>query len=417
MLAIVGCGARTDVYAAHDGAAPVDSGVDAFDLALGDDAASPCAACAWRCDPTGRCDDAVQVVVGAVSTCALSASGIVDCWGTGAFAAGEAPRTLHAEPTRIDGVGPTLELAHGGHVCARLAPSAEGGGRVFCWGTNSYGELGDGTHTDRVTPVAVVGVDDAIDISASYGGTCAVRSNGRVACWGYNPHARLGDRTTIDRPVAEDVHGVEDAVEVTLGGVSACALRADGSVVCWGGNFSGELGNGTMISNPEPTIGPGASDAHRVSGGPSAVCVLNGSMSPDATLTCWGELRDPTPALDPPANLLSPTRFTTFRAVRQISMNENSVCVRGDLPGEPVGMYCWGYNASGQLGNGTTTSAWTPIRVLGLEGGRDLALGAETACAVDDAGAVYCWGRNERGTLGNGATLDALQPMGVNRPR
>jgi len=214
------------------------------------------------------------------------------------------------------------------------------------------------------------------------------------------------------------VEGVADVVEVTTSSSSTCALRSDGTVLCWGGNFAGVLGNGTRASNPEPTAVVGLHDAVALYGGPDAVCVRRRATPGSATpVACWGQVRDPTPALDPPVDLLLPLTFTALGTVRQIYLNQQSVCIRGDLPGEPAGMYCWGYNVSGQLGNGTNDNAWTPTRVLGLDEGRDLRLGAAVGCAVDGRGAVYCWGYNERGTLGDGTTIASLRPVRVTRPR
>ena len=104
------------------------------------------------------------------------------------------------------------------HACALL-----GDGTVKCWGFNTSGQLGDGTQTQRLTPVTVAGLPGGKTVSAIEGGfayTCALFTDGTAACWGVNGNGVLGDGTAASRPTPAPVVGLTNAVEISAGAES-----------------------------------------------------------------------------------------------------------------------------------------------------------------------------------------------------
>jgi alpha-tubulin suppressor-like RCC1 family protein len=233
-------------------------------------------------------------------------------------------------------------------------------GGVRCWGLNTHGELGDGTTKSSSVPVDVVGLGSGIkSVSAGLGYTCTVTSAGRVRCWGSNGHGELGDGTTRSSAVPVDVVGLRSgALAVSAGWSHTCAVTSTGAAKCWGHNAFGELGNGTTADSAVPVGVVGLSSG--------AVAVEVGEFH-SCAVTSSGATQ------------------------------------------------CWGYNADGELGNGTTSGSTVPVAVIGLgaKTTRAVSAGRYHSCVVTTAGAVRCWGRGPEGQLGRGTTGDSAVPVGV----
>jgi len=140
------------------------------------------------------------------------------------------------------------------HACAfgRLSVAEN---HVYCWGRNDYGQLGQG-HFDDVgfEHVQVPGLDGVTDLALGWYHTCALRRTGRVFCWGLNAAGQLGDRTTESRASPGRVAGplATNAVQITVGIEHSCLLDAEGRVACWGDNDFGQLGDGTTTDRLAP---------------------------------------------------------------------------------------------------------------------------------------------------------------------
>ncbi len=168
--------------------------------------------------------------------------GTVKCWGN-------APpgSATPAVPHVVAGIDHAVSVALGGeHACALLTD-----GTIQCWGNNDAGQLGDGSTNSSVTPVAVVGIDNATAITAD-GHTCARLEDHSVKCWGSNYVGQLGDGSTTTRLTPVSVVGIDDATAIDAGGEHTCAVLADATVNCWGRNDSGELGDRTVIGRLTP---------------------------------------------------------------------------------------------------------------------------------------------------------------------
>lgn len=213
----------------------------------------------WRYAPVpvAGIDNAVAVSTGSSHTCALLTTGTVRCWGSNVSGQiGDGTKgTARLTPAAVIGItNATAVTAGGSHTCALLS-----GGTGVCWGSNAFGQVGDGTHStdDRPTRVSVAGLAAALAIDAGWQHTCAVLTDGTAQCWGVNGLGQLGDGTDSTRYLPTPVTGLERAVGIAAGNGHTCAITTENQAFCWGGNDQGQLGDGTQDSRsiPAPTHG------------------------------------------------------------------------------------------------------------------------------------------------------------------
>jgi len=357
---------------------------------------------------TGLSSGVVAVAAGYYHTCAVTSAGALLCWGSNTSGQlGDGTTTNRSAPVAVTGLASGVTAVSAGflHTCALTA-----GGGVRCWGANNAGQLGDGTTTNRLAPVAVTGLASgvaAVSVNGSH--SCALTSGGAVLCWGSNTSGQLGDGSTTNRALAVAVTGLSAGVtSVSAGGSHTCALTASGSAMCWGSNTNGRLGDGTTTSRSVPTMASGmSSGVGVVAAGGAHTCTLTtgGAMS------CWGsnmygQLGDGTTTDRWTA--VAVTDLTSGMAAASSGGGHTCVITDGGT------LQCWGWNAYGQVGDGTLTSRTTAMTVIGLAGGVvTVAGGTYHSCALTTAGGVQCWGGNSTGQLGNGTTVNQVMPVAV----
>jgi alpha-tubulin suppressor-like RCC1 family protein len=339
----------------------------------------------FACNATEQRDDGLRLPlsqrrmnVGETTNCALSKDSTLYCWGRNSdfMEFGIHPST-RPNSTRPYSTTVTEYVAvmggHGSHSCAITAERA-----ARCWGRNTNGQLGSGSFPTTGSPPELVGLNDWSNITVSRLTTCGVLASRRAYCWGANQRGELGNSTravalTYMQPVP--VESDEQFQSVAPGWLHTCALTVAGVAMCWGDNNHGQLGLGVVDTS-----------AHRV-----------------------------------PVRVATELRFT------ELSSGANYTCgitVSSDA-------YCWGQNATGQLGDGTTTTRDSPTLVSGgfkfahINTGSGFAAGTSATpptpvqgavahtCALLANSSAYCWGWNGAGQLGDGTFVSKTTPVAV----
>lgn len=366
-----------------------------------------------------------QLAAGRAHTCALRRDGSVDCWGDNSHGQlGDGTTTGRPKRAPVKGLPgkPSQLVAGGDHTCARIggsvwcwgadtygelgdastasartvpvqaigvstATSVDVGGtfacailstgHAICWGANDKGQLGDGTTTPRskAQPDREVGSNKGtveglplLSISAGPSHACSRRASGGVAFWGDNSFSQSGVAAPTTTPFfvsptdglpAPDGSFIDDASAVAAGGKHCCAVRAMGVVICWGADDRGQLGDDDIA------VGTGKKDFVSVVALPAA----------------------------------SPSTLT---------LGDEHTCVRSTIG--PV--YCWGRNDLGQLGIGTTGADQSvPQQIPDLKNVIELVAGGSHTCARTSSGDVWCWGSNASGQLGDGSHSNRPKPV------
>ena len=350
-----------------------------------------------------------RVATGDSFTCGVKTDGTVWCWGRNNLKQlGDGTTTNRTRPVQVTGLtGATQVIAGQGWACVLKSD-----GTVACWGDNSSGQLGDGTTTGRSAPVVIPNLTDVTQISGNFQHVCARLSDSTARCWGWNVLYQLGDGTTTSRlsPVAPS--NLTGVAQISAGVFQSCARLNDGTVRCWGAGNHGGLGDGNgTYSTSTKTIPTGLSDVAQIASGTgwNNACALLTT----GVLKCWG-LND---------NGQLGDGSTTSRWTPVISGSFPAAISAVDL-----GMYiscavlvdttatCWGWNGMGALGDGTTVSRWVPTLVSGLTGVNQISPNYYHTCAVLSDTTVKCWGRNTYGELGNGTTTNSSTAVSVSAP-
>ena len=323
------------------------------------------------------------------------------------------------------GLGPPYELAQGsdysrvfagvGHSCALKADGA-----AFCWGSNSFGQLGDGTTTDRDNAAEVTGGLQFSTLAVGMLHTCGITDGGRAYCWGNDQFGQLGiggatqscsghactvapAAVDLPGPVRQIAAGGHDRIgEGTTGLGATCAVIASGAAYCWGWNDFGMLGDGTFESRAYPTAVVGGHHFSALAVGGFHTC----GATPAGELYCWGsndEFQlgvsiDHTPTTTcyggdvAWACSSAPLRVPLAQAAVQPSVGRSHSCVRLWYGG----VQCWGHNGLGEIGRGQPPAAPENVREpVDILGGRTFlhidATGAGT-CGLSSAREAVCWG-------------------------
>ena len=331
---------------------------------------------------------AVDVTSGRDHACARISDGRLFCWGSGSdgqLGNGQQVDLPVPEPVPLEPV--EAVEAGGGHTCAISE------GTVWCWGLGTDGLLGNGSVANASTPQEVPGLAAAATISANfcvapfdYGVSCTSLDDETASCWGSNSYSQLGDGSTnaSSTPVSVQLGNV---AQVSSGGYWTCARLSNGGASCWGANTGGQLGDGTTTDSAAPVSVGGGNNKVHISAGNNHTCAILSDM----TAACWGadnfgQIGDGSAG----SGALLPAPVAALTGVADLSAGRDFTCaVLND-----GSVRCWGRNEAGQLGVGAKDgdSHPTPLQVNGLAQATKVDAGGDFACAVTEDGRVFCWG-------------------------
>ena len=299
------------------------------------------------------------------------------------------PATLAVRPALL--AGGTFSCALGGD------------GQVRCWGSNSQGQLGDGSGTRRTAPGPAAGSFSRLAVGISH--ACALDDVGTPYCWGSNSAGQLGDGSTTTRTQPTPVADAPSMVEITAGASHTCGVARGGGIWCWGDNASGQLGDGSTTRRTTPVRAGGGAGLRQVTAGWQHTCALTGG----GQAVCWGDNREGQLGRSSPATSGTPSQVDVNLPFTHLAAGSRHTCGRtsaGDV-------LCWGSNQYGQLGDGSTQGRWEPEAIDSGTSFQNVAVGAQHSCAIAGTGGAYCWGRNLYGQLGDGSTNDRASPVPV----
>jgi alpha-tubulin suppressor-like RCC1 family protein len=350
---------------------------------------------------------AAAIASGLTHSCALTTTGALKCWGSNnSGQLGDDSDTNRNSAVDVVGLQSDVASVSASNLktCVQTAS-----GSAKCWGSNAWGQLGDGTTATRYVPVEVLGLASGVStVSSGSNHTCAVQ-NGGAQCWGSNSSGQLGYGGYNHSPTPVNVSGLSSGVAfLALGNEHSCALTSSGGVKCWGRNAAGQLGDNSNTESPVPVDVFGlTSGIVAITAGYEHTCAL----TVGGGVKCWGRNDSGQLGHNDTANRVAPVDVVGLSSgVISLSAGGGHTCAvtaDGDVK-------CWGGNGGGALGDGTYTNRSVPTDVLGLSGyGLRVSGGGNHTCAILVDGDVKCWGQNESGQLGNGNNTSSKTPVDV----
>ncbi|MBI5207101.1 MAG: Ig-like domain-containing protein, partial [Candidatus Firestonebacteria bacterium] len=327
---------------------------------------------------------------------------------------GDNTTTIRKTPIQVFDLTKIIAIAGGGVKTTNPDASAShsialnNDGTVWTWGNNYYGQLGDGSITERHSPVQVSGLTGITAIGGGGRHSIALKKDGTVWAWGNNDFGQLGYDTTIkEKRTPTQVSVLTGIASIAGGSWHSMALKNDSTVWTWGNNDFGQAGYDTTIKvNSTPVKVSGLIGVKAIAGGAWHSIVLKH----DGTVWTWGNNSYGQLGNNTTIGSYTPVQVSGLTGVIAIAAGGwHNLALKSDST-----VWAWGYNNVGRLGDGTTTDRYTPVQVPGLTGVKAIVCGSWHSAALKSNGTVWAWGDNSYYQLGNGsAVLKSSTPVQV----
>jgi alpha-tubulin suppressor-like RCC1 family protein len=347
------------------------------------------------------------IAAGYFHTCAIDVGGETYCWGSNEYGQLGSAASMETCAGGQYACSSTPVLAASGRRFTQLVASdrhtcgLDAAGAAHCWGFGLGGQLGDGSRTNSVEPLAVAGgrTFNTLTASVADGATCGLTAGGDAWCWGINPQGALGTGakgpgSAVPGPLATSLK----LISISIGQAHACALDTAGNAICWGNNWYGQLGvgsaggsNGFMESFTPVAVVGGLTFKQIVAGGTHS-CALQDS----GAVWCWGfGLLLGAKNAAGYQSLPLPVVLTGAKWL-SIARGFGQTCALA----EDHALYCWGQLTT----EDPSSQASTAVHIGSGQKFVAFAPGGTHACAIGTDGFAYCWGRNTWGQVGRPAS-------------
>lgn len=288
-------------------------------------------------------------------------------------------------------------------------------GTLWTWGINAQGTLGDSTLLAKSSPVQVGLLTNWKQLAGGYAHMVALRTDGTVWAWGYNNYGQLGPGITGGTRQSSPIQvgALTTWKQVSAGSANSGAIRQDGTLWLWGSNTGGQLGDNSRVQKSSPVqTTTGGSNWKQLSAGYTTAAIKN-----DGTLWMWGYnsygqlgVNDPNTARSTPVQVAN--GGTNWKQVSVSPGNARNITAAIKTDGT---LWAWGYNVTGNLGIGTNTSnVSTPVQIAG--GGTSwhrVAAGTGASGAIKTDGTLWMWGNTNVGQLGDGTATAKSSPVQI----
>jgi alpha-tubulin suppressor-like RCC1 family protein len=342
-----------------------------------------------------------QMISGPWQPCGLTTTGQVKCWGNNGGGMIDPTKTgLHTTPLLVNTRGAVTSVSNNGKtVCVQKTDQTMG-----CLGHNAFGQIGDGTQFFRpfLTTIIKAGIYQTYDVGGAH--TCGITDDGVLQCWGNNLVKQLGTANGLSSLIPTPIDAGTSYARVSSGLFTTCGITSGGVLKCWGNNDVGQIGDGTTTQRSVPTVVDPGVEYSRVAVGSHSAC----GITIGGVLKCWGDntfgelgIGSTSPSLLPVV-VDAGTAYTDI-ALSKSSIDRESVCAITTNNK----LKCWGYNADGNIGDGTTNQRNSPVAVDAAQSYKKISVGDST-CGITLGGFLRCWGSYP---IGNGTSTDANLPV------